>query len=58
MGTDALAVVDAALRVHGLERLRVIDCSVMPTLTSGNTNLPVIMIAEKAAALILTENGR
>ena len=58
MGTDALAVVDPALRVHGLERLRVIDCSVMPTLTSGNTNLPVIMIAEKAAALILTENGR
>jgi choline dehydrogenase len=55
MGSDALAVVDAALRVHGLEGLRVIDCSVMPTLTSGNTNLPVIMIAEKAADLIRGE---
>jgi choline dehydrogenase len=57
MGADALAVVDAALRVHGLERLRVIDCSVMPTLTSGNTNLPVIMIAEKAADLILQDGS-
>ncbi len=55
MGSDALAVVDMALRVHGLERLRVVDCSVMPTLTSGNTNLPVIMIAEKAADLIRAE---
>ena len=52
MGQDDAAVVDARLRVHGIERLRVIDCSVMPTLVSGNTNAPVIAMAEKAADLI------
>ena len=50
---DQTAVVDAALRVHGVDGLRVVDCSVMPTLVSGNTNLPVIMMAEKASDLIL-----
>ncbi|MFA1626557.1 GMC family oxidoreductase [Rhizobium mongolense] len=53
MGNDTLAVVDPTLNVHGIDRLRIVDASIMPTIVSGNTNSPVIMIAEKASGIIL-----
>ncbi len=58
MGPDpARAVVDARLRVHGVAALRVVDASVFPSITSGNTNAPVTMVAERAAAMLLEDEG-
>ena len=55
MGHDSMSVVDDQLRVRGVQKLRVIDASIMPTITSGNTNAPTVMIAERGSAFIKTE---
>lgn len=55
MGANSLAVTDQRLRVHGIGTLRVVDCSIMPTLVSGNTHAPAVMIAEKASDMILAD---
>ena len=58
MGNDSMAVVDERLRVHGVAGLRVVDASVMPTITAGNTAAPTMMIAEKASDLIRDDRRR
>ncbi|MGD8341861.1 MAG: GMC oxidoreductase, partial [Gammaproteobacteria bacterium] len=57
MGSDPAAVVDDRLRVHGIDSLRVVDASIMPEITAGNTNAPTVMIAEKGAEFILREQS-
>ena len=58
MGADEGAVVDARLRVRGVEGLRVVDASIMPTITTGNTNAPTLMIGARAAALVMEDNAK
>ena len=55
MGSDRMAVVNDRLQVHGIDGLRVADASIMPVITSGNTNAPAIMIGEKASDMVLKE---
>ena len=58
MGSDPMAVVDSALRVRGIAKLRVVDASIMPHLVGGNTNAPTMMIGERGADLILADKGQ
>ena len=58
MGIDEMAVVDPTLKVYGVKNLRVIDSSIMPTITGSNIHAPTVMIAEKGADMILNENSK